>query len=65
LESTSPVTLTVFDVLGRQVDRIVNETLSAGSYTATFESESLPSGAYYYTLTADGQSITKSMFLLK
>ncbi len=63
--SSSPVTLTVFDVLGRQVERIVNETLSAGSYTATFESQSLPSGAYYYTLTADGQSITKSMFLLK
>lgn len=64
-EATSQVRLTVFDVLGRQVDQIVHETLSAGSYTATFESQSLPSGAYYYTLTADGRSITKSMFLLK
>ncbi len=40
------VKLSVFDVLGREIKTIVNETKSAGYYKATFDGSQLPSGIY-------------------
>ncbi len=59
------VNLTVFDVLGRQVATLVNDNLSAGTYTTPFEAVSLPSGMYMYRLTLNNQSIVNRMLLLK
>lgn len=62
---TGLVNLTVFDVLGRQVATLVNENLTAGTYTAQFDAASLPSGMYMYRLTLDNQQIVNRMLLLK
>ncbi len=59
------VNLTVFDVLGRQVATLVNDNLSAGTYTTPFDAVSLPSGMYMYRLTLNNQSIVNRMLLLK
>ncbi|MEM6336709.1 MAG: T9SS type A sorting domain-containing protein [Bacteroidota bacterium] len=65
VDVAGPATLKVFDMLGREVATLLDEAISAGSYTATFEASSLPSGTYFYTLSANGQSVTKSMVLMK
>lgn len=59
------VKLIVYDALGREVATLVNERKSSGSYSVTFNGESLSSGAYYYSLTSDSKRITKSMILIK
>ncbi|MBX7045760.1 MAG: T9SS type A sorting domain-containing protein [Ignavibacteria bacterium] len=60
------VTLSVFDINGRLVKELVNEKQSAGSHEVNFSGEGLPSGVYYYSLTADGVTIdTKKAILLK
>lgn len=63
--SASPVTLTVYDVLGREVAMLVNRQQPAGTYTVTFDAQRLPSGLYLYRLEAGGQTFTRTMMLLK
>jgi len=59
------VVLKVYDVLGRLVKVLVNETKKTRSYSVEFDGSSLSSGIYYYTVTAGEFSITKKMLLLK
>jgi hypothetical protein len=59
------VLLKVFDVLGREVEVIVNDFLKSGSYSVQFSGDNLPSGVYYYELRAESFSETKRMLLVK
>jgi hypothetical protein len=69
----SNVTLRIFDVLGNEVVRLVNEEQTAGNYEVNFNAEGLSSGIYFYKLqagsssTGSGQSFveTKKMILLR
>lgn len=63
--STSSIRLQVFDVLGREVATLVNETRQPGIHTATFDGRNLPSGVYLYRLTAEGRSLTRKMLLVR
>ncbi len=59
------VELTVYDMLGREVARIVNEMLPAGTYVRTFDAGGLASGVYIYRLRAKAYSSARRMVLLK
>jgi hypothetical protein len=59
------VMLNVFDVLGKEVARIVKEELEAGSYQKTFDASHLNSGVYFYRLTAGAFVETRRMLLIK
>ncbi len=64
------VTLRVYNVLGSEIATLVNEVKPAGSYEAEFNSidsqgRPLPSGIYFYKLTAGSFSQTHKMILLK
>jgi len=48
----SVVQLKVFDILGREVRVLVNETLAPGAYTAKFGSADIASGVYFYGLSS-------------
>jgi hypothetical protein len=61
----SSINITVFDVLGREVEVLVDGFKSAGTYELTFNAENLPSGLYLYTFEAGSTRITKKMTLLK
>lgn len=59
------VNLQVFDVLGRKVKTLIKEKLSPGNYEIKFDAADLPSGIYFYRLTADHFSEARKMVLLK
>ncbi|MBK6878984.1 MAG: T9SS type A sorting domain-containing protein [Ignavibacteria bacterium] len=74
LPQDSKVNLVVYDLLGREVTRLVNnESKVAGNYTYDFNAASLSSGVYFYKLVvsssnpinAGNYSETKRMVLLK
>ena len=59
------VKLEIFDALGREVETLVNQTQTSGTYEASFAGENYPSGVYFYKLSSgDFQSI-KKMVLVK
>lgn len=66
LPSLSNVTLKVYDILGHEVNTLLNEQLlNKGSHQIAFSSSELPSGLYFYTLEANGITMTRKMVVLK
>jgi len=65
LPTASNAKLKVYDVNGRLVTTLVNETLTAGAHRVSFDAARLPSGVYFYNLRADHHSITRKMVLLR
>ncbi len=59
------VTLKVYDVLGREVAKLVDENKPAGKYKVEFNGAGLSSGMYFYKLTAGSFSEVKKLMLLK
>jgi len=59
------VSIKIYDFLGREVTTLVSEMKSTGSYELAFDASNIPSGTYFYTMTADGYASTKKMILLK
>ncbi|MFO7444954.1 MAG: T9SS type A sorting domain-containing protein [Ignavibacteriaceae bacterium] len=65
ISTTQYATLTLFDMLGKEVAVLINEVKQPGEYEIEFNASALSSGVYYYRLTAGGFSETKKMVLLK
>ncbi len=59
------VNLTVYDILGREVEILVNGMKPAGNYEVSFDGVNLPSGVYFYRLKTDDFTDTKKMILMK
>ena len=62
---TTKVTLRVFDILGREVQTLVNTVQAPGQYTVSFNAKGLSSGVYFYQINAGSFSATKKLILLK
>lgn len=58
-------TLKVYDILGNEVETLVNEFRAAGKYVIEFNSKGLASGIYFYRLTIGNFIETKKMILLQ
>ena len=69
LPKDSKVSLTVYDLLGREIIKLVNNVFrTAGSYTIEFNAGSLSSGVYFYRLETEGENkfiMAKRMILIK
>ncbi len=65
IASASLVSLKVFDLLGREVAVLVNETMAPGSYMAAFDASRLSSGIYFYRLDAGSFSDVKRLTVMK
>ncbi len=59
------VSLKVYDVLGREVATLVNEVKQPGEYSVVFDGTNLPSGVYFYRLTAGGFTRVRKMVLVR
>ncbi len=65
LAKTSDTELEVFDLLGRQVEKMNLGRLGAGEHSVGFDGSSLASGVYFYRLTAGDRSEIRKMVLMK
>jgi len=59
------VTLSVYDVMGREVAVLINESLKPGSYESEWNAVNSTSNIYFYKLTAGNFTDTKRMMLIK
>lgn len=65
LAAQADVQMIVYNVLGRQVQILVDQQQQAGSYKVNFEASSLASGVYFVRMQAAGNVFTKKMMLVK
>ncbi len=65
LSASGNVRLEIYDALGQRVRTLVDETKSAGQYTATFDASGLPSGVYIARLSAGSQVASRRLALLR
>jgi hypothetical protein len=59
------VKLAVFDALGREVAKLVDQNMNAGSYKVDWNASEFPSGVYFYRIEAGDFTQTKKMILIK
>jgi hypothetical protein len=59
------VSLKVYDVLGKEVAVLVDESQPAGNYRVTFDGQGLASGVYFFNLKAGDFVATRKMLLIR
>ncbi|MFC2092998.1 T9SS type A sorting domain-containing protein [Bacteroidota bacterium] len=65
IPKSSNIKIIIYDILGKEIVELVNEKLSAGTYSVDWLTANLPSGVYFYKLITDSYVDTKKMVLLK
>ena len=66
LDSPGEVTLTVYDILGREVETLIDGTMTAGEHSLTWVADSdQSSGVYFYKLKTDKETCTRQMVYIK
>jgi hypothetical protein len=65
LPNSGNVTLSVYDVSGREVATLVNGWRDAGVHEAVFDASDLPSGIYVYRLSTKDMQVSGKMVLVK
>jgi hypothetical protein len=69
IPEASFVTLKVYDMLGREIEQLISDNMTAGQYEVKFDAANYPSGTYFYKLSAAGINVaqfeTKTMVLIK
>jgi hypothetical protein len=63
--NSGDVKLVVYDIMGKEVQTLVNERLQPGTYEATFGGSMLNSGVYFYKLITNSFTETKKMLMIK
>jgi hypothetical protein len=59
------VDIRLYDITGKEIQRLVNERQTAGTYKITFDASELPSGIYFYRMTTPTFTESKKMVLIK
>ena len=59
------VSIKIYDLLGREIQTLLNEKKIAGTYEVSFDGGRLPSGVYFYKFTAGDYTEIKKMVLIK
>ena len=59
------VSLNVYDITGKEVMTLENETKPAGRYLVKFDGSNLGSGVYFYKISAGSFTAVKRMLLIK
>jgi photosystem II stability/assembly factor-like uncharacterized protein len=65
IPKSSFVKLVVYDMLGREVETLMNGELKAGTYKADWNASSNTSGVYFYKLITEGFTETRKMLMIK
>ncbi|HEY5535846.1 MAG TPA: T9SS type A sorting domain-containing protein [Ignavibacteria bacterium] len=59
------VRISIYDVLGKEVNTLVNSLHSPGKYEVVMNVDNLSSGIYYYKITAGNFNAVKKMIIIK
>jgi photosystem II stability/assembly factor-like uncharacterized protein len=65
LTQAERVTLSIYDLLGREVVKVTDEEKPAGEYETTWNASAYPSGVYFLRMQAGQFSETKKIVLMK
>jgi hypothetical protein len=65
IPAVAHVTMRLYNLIGQQVAELVNETQGIGRYQVTLDASTLPSGIYFYRITAGNFTETKKLTLLR
>jgi len=65
IPKNSLVTLKIYDLIGKEVETLVNKEMSPGNYSIDFNASKLSSGVYFYKLTSGNFTQTRKMILVK
>ncbi|MGE5314206.1 MAG: right-handed parallel beta-helix repeat-containing protein [Acidobacteriota bacterium] len=65
IASHARVLLKIYDVAGREVATLVNQEMEAGKYSVQWNAKDMPSGVYFYRLTAGNFTSVKKLLLQK
>jgi hypothetical protein len=65
LASPGPARLTVHDLMGREVARLLDGWADAGEHSETFRGDGLKSGVYWYRLSAGGIEVLSKGILIR
>ena len=65
VQHSTPITIKVFNLIGAEIETLVDEVKSEGSYEITWNAVNIPSGVYFYQLKADSFIETRKMVLTK
>ncbi|MBU1872176.1 T9SS type A sorting domain-containing protein [bacterium] len=61
----SHVTLTIYNLNGQVVDKLVNRKQEPGFYSVNWDAQNVSTGVYFYQIKADGFQQVKKMLLIK
>jgi photosystem II stability/assembly factor-like uncharacterized protein len=65
IHKNAHTSLKIYDILGRRVVTLVDETKNPGQYEIEWNAQRLPSGMYFYRLTVGGFTQTRKMVILR
>ncbi len=65
LKNPSPVTLKIYNLIGQEVETLIDEELSPGIYTAKWSPKNIPSGLYFCRLEAGKFTEIKKIILTR
>ncbi len=65
IAQAGPVSIKVYNALGEEMTTLLDEELMPGQYEISFSGVGLPSGVYFYKLTAGSFTESKKMVLMK
>ena len=57
--------ITVYDILGKEVNILVNDNLQPGYYNVNFDAGKLTSGVYFYRMSSGDFNEVRRMILVK
>lgn len=63
--SAGKVKLSIYNVLGQELEILLDKQLTPGKHSVTFDASDLPSGVYIYSLKSGSQVLNRKMLLLK
>ena len=65
IPASGEVSITIYDIQGREIERLVEGRHQAGTHEISWNASDLPSGIYFARLTSNGQHQTRKLVLMK
>ncbi|MDP8208379.1 MAG: T9SS type A sorting domain-containing protein [Candidatus Electryonea clarkiae] len=65
MPKTSKVDIILYDLLGREADRLVSSEITAGRHTLAFQNNNLSSGIYFVRMTSGSYHKIRKVVLIK